>query len=301
MSGYIIETKNLSQQYKDTYALSDATISIEKGKIYGLVGENGAGKTTLIKLLAGLIKRTSGELLFDGESSEKALRRNRRKCGFIVETPYLIPEMSAYENLNLQRIQRGIKEKSRILEVLKIVKLENNSIKVENYSLGMKQRLGIAIALLEDIEVLVLDEPTNGLDPQGIIEFRNLIIELKEKLGITIVISTHILSELEQIATDLIFVSHGKVVKEISMEEIKRYCEKRYVIRVSNTEKIKSLMEMNHKDVVLENETLYVYGENSEYELARMIYEGGCYTYELREDMQTLEQYYLSVVGGRYE
>ena len=301
MSGYIIETKNLSKQYKDTYALSDATISIEKGKIYGLVGENGAGKTTLIKLLAGLIKRTSGELLFDGESSEKALRRNRRKCGFIVETPYLIPEMSAYENLNLQRIQRGIKEKSRILEVLKIVKLENNSKKVENYSLGMKQRLGIAIALLEDIEVLVLDEPTNGLDPQGIIEFRNLIIELKEKLGITIVISTHILSELEQIATDLIFVSHGKVVKEISMEEIKRYCEKRYVIRVSNTEKIKSLMEMNHKDVVLENETLYVYGENSEYELARMIYEGGCYTYELREDMQTLEQYYLSVVGGRYE
>ncbi|MBR1567715.1 MAG: ABC transporter ATP-binding protein [Lachnospiraceae bacterium] len=301
MSGYIIETKNLSKQYKDTYALSDATISIEKGKIYGLVGENGAGKTTLIKLLAGLIKRTSGELLFDGESSEEALRRNRRKCGFIVETPYLIPEMSAYENLNLQRIQRGIKNKSRILDVLNIVSLENNSKKVENYSLGMKQRLGIAIALLEEIEVLVLDEPTNGLDPQGIIEFRNLIIELKEKLGITIVISTHILSELEQIATDLIFVSHGKVVKEISMEEIRRYCEKRYVIRVSNTEKIKSLMEKNHRDVVIENETLYVYGDNSEYELARMIYESGCYTYEFREDMQTLEQYYLSVVGGRYE
>ena len=302
MSEYLIETKRLCKKYNDEYALKDASITIEKGKIYGLVGENGAGKTTLIKLLAGLIKPSSGNIIFQGDDSDAGLRKHRKQFGFIVEAPYLNPEMSAFENLNLQRIQRGIKDKNRIEKVLNIVGLENSKKKVENYSLGMKQRLGIAIALLEKIDVLVLDEPTNGLDPAGIIEFRKLIVELNEKLGITIIISSHILSELECIATDLIFVSKSNIVKSISMDEVKKCCERKYILNVSDCEKVKYELENNGIKVEVNDEQkLIIYGEISAEEIAYSVFKKGCYTYEFREEQQTLEQYYLSLVGGNNE
>ena len=302
MSEYLIETKRLCKKYNDEYALKDASITIEKGKIYGLVGENGAGKTTLIKLLAGLIKPSSGNIIFQGDDSDAGLRKHRKQFGFIVEAPYLNPEMSAFENLNLQRIQRGIKDKNRIEKVLNIVGLENSKKKVENYSLGMKQRLGIAIALLEKIDVLVLDEPTNGLDPAGIIEFRKLIVELNEKLGITIIISSHILSELECIATDLIFVSKSNIVKSISIDEVKKCCERKYILNVSDCEKVKYELENNGIKVEVNDEQkLIIYGEISAEEIAYSVFEKGCYTYEFREEQQTLEQYYLSLVGGNNE
>ena len=273
MSEYLIETKRLCKKYNDEYALKDASITIEKGKIYGLVGENGAGKTTLIKLLAGLIKPSSGNIIFQGDDSDAGLRKHRKQFGFIVEAPYLNPEMSAFENLNLQRIQRGIKDKNRIEKVLNIVGLENSKKKVENYSLGMKQRLGIAIALLEKIDVLVLDEPTNGLDPAGIIEFRKLIVELNEKLGITIIISSHILSELECIATDLIFVSKSNIVKSISIDEVKKCCERKYILNVSDCEKVKYELENNGIKVEVNDEQkLIIYGEISAEEIAYSVF-----------------------------
>lgn len=294
----IIRTDNLSKEYKSTFALKDASISIEKGRIYGLVGENGAGKTTLIKLLAGLIKPTSGEMFFYGSNNRDQLRKYRKRFGFIVESPYLNPEMTAYENLNLQRIQRGIKDKNCILKALEIVGLQNDKKHVRNYSFGMKQRLGIAIALLENIDVLVLDEPTNGLDPAGIIEFRRLIMDLNRKHEITILISSHILSELEHIITDVIFVSKSRIVKCVGMEEVKKDCESKYIVKVSDTDKILHAFENAGISAQLsEPDRIFVFGETQPERIAQIIYENRCYTYELKEEKQSLEQYYLSLIG----
>ncbi len=302
MEETIIKTNGLCKKYKNEYALKDVSIEIGRGKIYGFVGENGAGKTTLIKLLAGLIKPTSGNMCFYGDDSVDGVRKYRKRFGFIVESPYLIPEMNAYENLNLQRIQRGIKDKNRIGEVLGIVGLENSKKKVGEYSLGMKQRLGIAIALLEKIDVLVLDEPTNGLDPAGIIEFRNFILNLNTKYNITIMISSHILSELEHMVTDLIFVSKSKIIKCVGMDEVKKSCEKKCIIKVSETDKI--IQSFNNNNITYErcnDDRILIYGNISVEEIARIIFDNGCYTYEFREEKQTLEQYYLSMIGDQYK
>jgi ABC-2 type transport system ATP-binding protein len=298
----IIKTENLSKKYKHYYALQDASVTIEKGNIYGLVGENGAGKTTFIKMLAGLIRPTSGKIFFRNDCSERGLLSYRKRMGFIVENPYLNPDMTAYENLNLQRIQRGISDKEKIEEVLSIVDLENTPKKVKEYSLGMKQRLGIAMALLNEIEVLVLDEPTNGLDPVGISEFRKMIVNLNKKYEITIIISSHILSELEQIITDVIFISKSKVLRCLSMGDVLEDCKKKMVLKVSDTQKIKeSLNEHGIGYDVTEEEQLIIYGDYDVRTIAQYIFDKGCQTFELREEKQTLEQYYMSLIGGNRE
>lgn len=238
MQETIIEVKSLTKKYGEFYANKDISLNIKKGGIYGLVGENGAGKTTLIRLLAGLVSKTSGEIKFYGSSDERDLINARKKFSFIVETPYYVPEMTAYDNLNLQRLQKGINDKKVIDRSLKLAGLEHTGKKqAGKFSLGMRQRLGIAIAMLDSVEVLVLDEPINGLDPQGIIEMRNLLIKLNREHGITILISSHILSELSQIVTDYIFMSDGMMIKQISKEQLNIECSVNYTLDTSDNDK----------------------------------------------------------------
>ena len=200
MTKFICETKNLSKKYKDFYALKNVNLTIPKGEIYGLVGENGAGKTTLIRLLTGLNFKSEGEIILFGHKDN--LQHERSKIGCTIEMPALYKDMTASQNLEVQRIQRGIPNKKCITDTLELIGLSNAGKKrVANFSLGMKQRLALGVALLGEPEFLILDEPVNGLDPTGIIELRELLKKLVKEREVTILISSHILSELHQLAT----------------------------------------------------------------------------------------------------
>ena len=225
MSEIICQTVNLSKKYKDTVALEKVNINIKKGEIYGLIGENGAGKTTLIKIIAQLIKPTEGNVKLFGETSENELCRLQKKIGYTIETPALYMDMTARQNLEVIRIEKGIPGTSDIDKVLSMVNLnDTDKKKVKNFSLGMKQRLALAVALLNDPEILVLDEPLNGLDPTGISELRNLLKKLNTEKNITIILSSHILSELYKLATCYGIMHKGKIVEEISAEILDDRC-----------------------------------------------------------------------------
>lgn len=201
----IIETKNLTKKFKNTYAIKNITMQVEKGSVYGLLGPNGAGKSTLLKIIAGALKPTSGEILFDGKNMQ---RNNFKSIGSIIEYPAIYPNLTAYENLNVVATLLNI-DKDKITHCLKLVNLLNTGDKIaKNFSMGMKQRLGIAIALMNEPQLLILDEPTNGLDPLGIQEIRQLIKDLSSN-GITIIISSHILSEIQQVADTIGIIYDG--------------------------------------------------------------------------------------------
>ena len=208
MEEILIDVKNLDKQYIKHKAVNNVSFQIRKGMICGLVGPNGAGKTTIMKIMGGLVIPTGGTISIYGNSDEKSLSKARSRMSFIVEIPYAKEKMTAYENLEIQRIQKGIPDKNRIKEVLELVNLTDTGKKpVQNFSLGMRQRLGIATALLSKPEIMVLDEPINGLDPEGIVEIRKLLLKLNREEEITMIISSHILSELSLLCTDYIFKS----------------------------------------------------------------------------------------------
>ncbi|NLD18256.1 MAG: ATP-binding cassette domain-containing protein, partial [Tissierellia bacterium] len=195
----VIKTTNLTKKYKNVYALKDVSINIEKGEIYGIVGKNGAGKSTLLKLLSGITEPTKGSVELFQETN---LMEQRKRMASIVENPTLFGELSAKDNLEYFRIQRGVTDKNTINETLRQVGLDPDDKKqVKKYSVGMKQRLALALSLLTNPEVLILDEPTNGIDPVGIVEIRHLLQALNEEKNVTIIISSHILSSLANIAT----------------------------------------------------------------------------------------------------
>lgn len=218
---YLIETKNLTKKYGDSVVVNNVNISVPKGKIYGLLGRNGAGKTTLMKMLLKLIKSSDGEVYLFGEQSKTVEKKVYRRIGSIIETPGFYENLTAYENLNLAMRLRGYKEENKIKEALTIVGLEKEVKKqFGDYSLGMKQRLGLAAALMHEPELLILDEPTNGLDPIGIANIRDLFKTLCEDKKMTILISSHALTEIEQIA-DIIGIMHeGNLIEEIKVAEI---------------------------------------------------------------------------------
>lgn len=241
---YILETKNLTKKYKNTQVLNDVNIKLEKGNIYGFVGQNGAGKTTLIRIITGLSFPTSGEIYLFGQTGEKQLQMQRKRIGCMVENPALYPNMTAYQNLEIQRIQRGIPDKEVIEDTLELVGLKDTGKKkVKNFSLGMKQRLGIALALINDPEFLILDEPVNGLDPVGIVEIRELIKRLNEEKGMTILISSHILEELHQTVNNYIIISHGVILESLTQSEINEKCKKYIAIKVDNVSLATTILE----------------------------------------------------------
>ncbi|GGD52942.1 ABC transporter [Emticicia aquatilis] len=217
----VLETFQISKQYGNNKALHDVNLRIEEGQIYGLIGLNGSGKSTFMRIVCGLISATEGHIELYGKSGSTDLQKQRSKLGQTIETPALYPEMTADENLMVQMTLAGISEKKKIKEVLRRVGLEDTgNKKAKNFSLGMKQRLALAISLITDPKFLILDEPTNGLDPVGIVETRDIIKNLAHEYGLTILLSSHLLDELSQIATHYGILHQGQLITQISADEL---------------------------------------------------------------------------------
>jgi len=233
-----IETFDLVKQYHKKTVIDNVNLQVPEGSIFGFVGENGAGKTTIMRLISGLAEPTSGSYAINGvKYKDRAIYEERSKMASIIEAPSLIPTMTARDNLSFACLYLGIKEPD-LNGLLSTVNLKNTGKKkIKDFSLGMKQRLGIAMSLLNNPSLMLLDEPMNGLDPEGIAELRELLISLNKEKGITIFISSHILSELEKIATHYGIISHGKLLKTITVEELHAQCKKHTILKVSDGEK----------------------------------------------------------------
>lgn len=244
MDESIVKTRNLGKKYGVRYAVLNLNVEIRRGQIYGLIGQNGAGKTTFIRMLTGLIAPTDGQIELFGESGERALQKARRRIGSIVETPALFPSMTARQNLETQARLLGLADNPAVIgEALESAGLDHTGAKkVKDFSLGMRQRLALAQAMLANPEFLVLDEPVNGLDPKGIIENRELLKRLVREKGMTILISSHILSELALLATDYGIIDNGRLIKQIGAEELQRECRQCIRLLTDKTEKAVSFL-----------------------------------------------------------
>ena len=300
MKDIILRTNNLTKKYKDFTALNKANITINKGDIYGLIGRNGAGKTTLMKVITTLTNKTNGEFyLFDKDDSD--LTETKRRIGCLIENPAFFENLTAYQNLKYYAIQKGIVDYSQIDKVLDLVKLsDRKNKKFKTFSLGMKQRLGIAFAMLDNPDFVILDEPINGLDPIGISELRETLKKLNEESNLTMLISSHILSELYLLANRFCFIEKGKIIKELSKEELDVECSRAIVIKTNNVKETclileKELNTKNYKVIDKHEVRLYDYLDNSgkvNKELAKndidviSIYESGI----------SLEDYFKSIV-----
>mgnify|MGYP005773585297 FL=1 len=298
---YILETKNLEKKYKKFKAISNLNMHIPKGAIYGLIGKNGAGKTTLIRLICGLQKPTAGTYSIYGISNEnKKIIDARKRIGAIIETPSLCLDMTAEDNLKEQYKVIGLPNYDDLNTLLKLVRLDETGKKTaKHFSLGMKQRLGLAIALVGNPDFLILDEPINGLDPEGIIELRELILKLNKERGITFLISSHYLDELSKIATCYGFINNCKIVKEISSAELEQDFRKRIQLNVSNVKEcVKYLEEINMPYKVISNETIDIYEKINVSELVIALSKRDCTVNEFSEKGESLENYYLNLIGG---
>ena len=298
---YVLKTKGLCKRYKDFKALNGLTMSVPKGSIYGFVGKNGAGKTTLIRLVCGLQDPTGGEFeLYGVKNTDKAIARSRRRMGAVVETPSVYSDMTAADNLRQQYRILGMPSFDGIDELLKLVGLEDTGKKkVRNFSLGMRQRLGIAVALCGDPDFLVLDEPVNGLDPQGIIEIRELILKLNRERKITVLISSHILDELGRLATHYGFIDGGRIVREISAEELDDLCRKCVRVTVTNTAVLsKVLDDMGLEYKMIGDDGADVYAKPNITQLTLALAENGCEVLSVSEHDESLESFFISLVGG---
>ncbi|WLD93789.1 ABC transporter ATP-binding protein [Alkalihalobacillus sp. AL-G] len=244
MNEYVLKTNHLSKKYQNKMALDKVDLSIKKGSIYGFIGQNGAGKSTLIRLIFGLAYPTTGTFELFGKNNEREMIEARKRIGTIIEGPALYPHMTAFENLEAHRLLKGIPGKECIGKTLTLVGLKDTGKKkAKNFSLGMKQRLGLAIALLGDPEFLILDEPINGLDPMGVVEIRELLKKLNQEYGITILISSHILSELHLLATHYGIIHEGELLEQLSAKELNEKCQQYVHIKVDNPNKAASVIE----------------------------------------------------------
>ena len=298
---YVLKTNGICKYYKNFKALNGLTMNVPKGSIYGFIGRNGAGKTTLIRLVCGLQLPTSGEFeLYGVKNSDSAISESRRRMGAVVETPSIYLDMTAEDNLKQQYRILGMPSFDGIPKLLKLVGLENTGRKkAKNFSLGMRQRLGIAVALCGDPDLLVLDEPINGLDPQGIIEIRELILKLNREQKITVLISSHILDELSRLATHYGFIDSGRIVREMSAEELEAACRKCMRITVSNTAVLASVLdEMRLEYSVIDDKTADIYAKPNITELSLALAKDGCEVLSLEEHDESLESFYISLVGG---
>lgn len=302
MMEYVLQTKNLKKKYRDFEALRGLDMHVPQGSIYGFVGKNGAGKTTLFRQVCGLQEPTSGEYLLYGRSSrQKDIIRSRKRMGAVVETPSIYREMTAEDNLKQQYRILGLPSFDDIPELLKLVGLEHTGKKkAKNFSLGMRQRLGIAVCLAGNPDFLMLDEPINGLDPEGIIEIRELILKLNREQGITILISSHILDELAKIATHFGFIDRGKIVQEITAKELEHECRKRTRIVVTNASAFsQTLDESGLEYTMLSGAEANVYGEIDITGLVLKLAERDCRVVSFAEQEENLESYFMNLVGAR--
>lgn len=298
---YVLKTNALSKNYKNFKALNGLTMHVPKGAIYGFVGKNGAGKTTLIRLICGLQEPTSGEYtLYGAKSTDRAVVKARRRMGAVVETPSIYLNMTAEDNLKQQYRILGLPSFDGLEEILTLVGLDNTGKKkAKNFSLGMRQRLGIAIALVGNPDFLVLDEPVNGLDPQGIIEVRELILKLNREQQITVLISSHILDELSKLATYYGFIDGGRIVKEMSAEELENACRKCVRMEVSDTKALSRVLDtMKLEYKVLSDTIADVYAKVNVSKMALALAKEDCEIISMQECDESLESYYISLLGG---
>lgn len=299
---YVLKTNALCKKYKDYKALNGLSMNVPKGAIYGFVGKNGAGKTTLIRLICGLQEPTSGEYtLYGTKSTDKEILKARRRMGAVVETPSIYLDMTAEDNLKQQYRILGLPSYDGLADILKLVRLENTEKKkAKNFSLGMRQRLGIAIALVGDPDFLVLDEPVNGLDPQGIIEMRELILKLNREQHITVLISSHILDELSRLATHYGFIDKGQIVKEISAKELDTACRKCIRLEVTNTRTLSRVLDgMNVEYTIVSDKAADVYARVNVSKLTLALAKENCEVISMQERDESLESYYVGLVGGK--
>lgn len=303
MYEYALQTNNITKNYGSQKALSDINIRIKPGAIYGLVGNNGAGKTTLLRIITGQGFTTEGEIsLFDKTSKEDIIKA-RKRTGSLVESPGFFYNMTAKQNLEYFRLQMGIPGKQCIDEILKIVGLyDSGNKKLTNFSLGMKQRLGIGLALLGNPELLILDEPINGLDPMGIIEIRNLLLKLNRERNITIIISSHILSELANVVTEYGFLSKGVMLEQISAENLAKKCENYLEVKVSDVEKFTAALETElsvFKYKVYPDHSVHIYELLEQPEkVSMMAAKNGIAMMALNVKSVNIENYYMTLIGG---
>ncbi len=299
---YVLSADGLNKSYRDFKALNGFSIHVPKGSIYGFVGKNGAGKTTLIRLICGLQQPTSGGFSLYGakNSNVKDMEKARRRMGAVVETPSVYSDMNAVDNLKMQYRILGVPSYDTIPDLLKLVGLENTGKKkAKHFSLGMRQRLGIAIALAGDPDFLVLDEPVNGLDPQGIIEIRELILKLNREHQITVLISSHILSELSRLATHYGFIDRGQMVREISARELENACRKCVRVKVSDIQALCRVLDrMKLQYSILEDSRADIFAQVSVSKLDSALAAEGCELISMQEKDESLESYYVNLIGG---
>lgn len=302
---YILTTQNVTKQFKNTVAVNRVNLRIKKGEIYGLLGPNGSGKTTLMKMMMNLLKPTQGSINIFGEPLHPTSYEPLKRIGAIIEYPIFYDKLSAMENLELHCQYMGYHNKNDIREALEMVNLKNiENKKVKEFSLGMKQRLAIARAIITKPELLILDEPINGLDPLGIIEIRDLLKKLNQEYGITILISSHILSEIEHVADTIGILKQGQLLEETSIEDLRKNNNEYFEIVTPQIEKLAYLLteKMNiHNFKTLNPDTIRIY--------ETPINQGELFTYCMNENIYlesfsrkagTLEEYFLSLVQGSY-
>ncbi len=300
---YVLKTTALQKKYGNLTVLNNVNMHIPEGAIYGFVGKNGAGKTTLIRLICGLQFPTSGEYtLFGISNTSGEIIRNRKRMGAVVETPSIYLDMTAEDNLKEQYRILGLPSFENIPELLTLVGLgDTGKKKAGNFSLGMRQRLGIAVALAGNPDFLVLDEPANGLDPQGIVEMRELILKLNREKGITVLISSHILDELARLATHYGFIDQGSILQEISTEDLGAACRKCLCVTVSDVSAL--CLALDERDLeyrILSNNKAEVYGSIGVTELVETLSAKGCVISNLHEREEGLENYYMNLIGGTH-
>lgn len=298
---YILSTSGLTKQYGKNKAVNNVNIHIKQGDIYGLIGRNGAGKTTILKMISGLAAPSEGEFSIFGKSGKNATKVMNR-IGTLIESPGIYRNLSAAQNLEIKCIAMGVRKKGVVEELLKTVGLENvGKKKVGKFSLGMKQRLGIALALVGDTDLVVLDEPINGLDPQGIAEVRETIERLNKEKGITFIISSHILEELSKIATNYGIIHNGELLQELAKEELISKCMERIELVTNDTQKAAVVLEnmgiTEYK--IIDKTTIRIYERLNEVsEIAMKLCENGIRFKGISVKNEALEDYFLNITGG---
>lgn len=300
---YVLRTKDLSKEFKSFTALNDVTIELESGRCYGLIGKNGAGKTTLMKIITGLAIATSGSLELFGETDAEGIRLGRRKIGSLIEEPGLNRSMTAVQNLRMHRYIRGIPNKEVEEELLEMVGLSNVRRKrVGDFSLGMRQRLGIAIALLSNPDLLILDEPVNGLDPIGVVQIRDLIKRLCEERNITVLISSHNLPELHQTASDYILIDAGEVKQTLTGAELDEACQQYISITTRDTQKLTAVLQMEvapQNFRVMPDGAVRVFDSQLEHErVFQSLFANDIVPTRFESGGKTLESYFLNAIKG---
>ncbi|GBG11257.1 bacitracin ABC transporter ATP-binding protein [Paenibacillus agaridevorans] len=302
MEEYVLQTRQLTKQYPKHTALAQVDLSIRKGSIYGFIGQNGAGKSTLMRIISGLAFPSFGSFELFGQSSASGIVQARKRMGVTIESPALLSHLTARGNMEVRRLQKGISDRASLDKLLNIVGLDHTGSKpVKEFSLGMKQRLGLAIALLGDPEFLILDEPTNGLDPVGVMELRQLLTKLNRDTGLTILISSHILSELHLLATHYGIIHQGKLLEQLTAGELNEKCRQYLHIKVDDSDRaVEILMDQAPAKINrMPDGSIRLY-ESTERPgaISSLLAASGLEIEQFMPVSEELERYFIQKIGG---